>query len=654
MRAGYEFNAREYVGEAVISGPIAGDAVKGRLALYYSDMEGWLRNPLAHPDKFNIAPTDFQTDLFGPLRDPKWSRLPNSESFAGRLSLTFEPSDNVTLRLKGTYGTRKGSGSNADTQQSFCAAGEPAPAQLGNIAGAGFLCGLDNDWATPVGQGPTADETGEPLFRDGQSYTDEKQYLLQAMLDVDLTDNLSLNSTTGYYKVELVDVANPSFAPFPAIGAVNEVEKRDFTQEIRLESDFDSPFNFMVGGYYANGRFDQNVPVIIPLLFIDAGLTAPESLQLLPGTRYVNPSEVWAGFGNISFDIIPDRLNLSAGGRYTSEKKTVETYDQITGDSRNDLLIKDSETFNNFNPEITLTWTPTNDLTIYGTWKRGNKSGGFNDDTLWDSAAVPDISYEDESVKGFEGGIKSVLAGGALRLDLAAFIYDYSNLQVGFIDSETAAQFVVNAASAKLKGIEMSANYSPPDLPGLTLSGNLNWNEARYTEYFGVCYTGQTFQAGCAFDDVGNPVDGVTQRGTRQDFADQPLIRAPEWTGSLNAAYEAELGSGGTALGISVGGVYTSSFQPVTQAPPTALQKAVFTINSQVRLFNDDSGWELALIGNNLTNEKRLQIGVETLLTPGVADAGTGSATVPGTLADIVGFTNRPRQIMLRATYEFQ
>ena len=627
-RVGYEFNANELTTEGVISGPLSADkSLTARLAVYHSDLQGWLKNPVAYT---NVTPPQSLTDIYGPLQAPKYSHLPNYSDIAGRLTLKYEPSDNLTIRLKGTYAHRAGAASNQSAQLSFCASGVPAPGNPGNVPGIG-TCGLDNNWSAPVGQNPTAQQGGSPLFRDGQPYEKDDQYLLVGNLDWTVADGLTLSSTTGYYNLHLRDAANATFSPYPGIGSANDVKKTDFTQELRLQSDFSTPLNFMVGLYYNKGKFYQNIPVTI--------LQTPIS-----GSMYRIPNNVYSLFGNISYALFNDKLTLSAGGRYTREKKKVRVTNQTTGDIFTGLA-KDAVTFKKFNPELNISWTPTNRITVYGTYKKGSKSGGFNADTLAGLFPGIDISYDDENVEGFEGGVKSVLAGGALRLDLAAFSYEYKNLQVGYIDPVTAAQVISNAATARLKGVEISMRYSPPGVRGLTISGALNYDHARYKNYLGLCYTGQTIADGCAYDGNGNI---VTSGATQQNFSGRPLLRAPDWSGSLNATYNMPVAADDTSIGISVGGVYTGSFYPMSPEPPTSLQKSVFLVNSTVRLYNDDKGWELALIGKNLTDKRRMQLGVETPFTPGVA-SGTGTAG-PGHLADLVGFTNRPREVMLRLT----
>lgn len=634
-RVGYEFKADELVTEGVVSGPIAGDKLTARLALYRSDMQGYLRNPLAGN---TVVPPPGLVALYGPLIPSKYKRVPEANTFGLRGTLKFTPSDIVTLRVKGTYVQRDAVASNQASQYFFCPSGVPAPGNPGNVPGIGN-CTDKND-AVPLGQNPTAQQAGRPEFRDGQPYSEERQYLVAGNLDVKLSDQLTLSSVTSYYKMKLTDAANATFSPYPGIGVVNIVEKSDFTQELRLTSDFDGPLNFMAGVYYGTGTFFQDIAVSIPIVFGNS--------TVAPSPIYHIPNRTIAGFGNVTYALFDGKLKLSAGGRYTSERKRLGIFSQIAHAKVTDLGVS-KVTFNKFNPELNVTFNPTRQTTIYATYKKGSKSGGFNAEPLTFAYTGLDASYDDESVSGVEGGIKTLALDGALRLDLAAYRYLYRGLQVGYISPVSASQVIENAASARVQGIELDVRYSPRELDGLSLSGSINYGRARYKDYIGPCYTGQTIAGGCNIDTAGNIVS--TSGGVSQNFGGRPLLKAPDWTGSINIAYDMPITTNGMSLGLSAGGVYTGAFYPIPEEVPESLQRKSFNIDAQVRLFNDEQGWELALIGKNLTDQRRMQLGVQTLFTPGVP-AGTGT-NGPIARADLNGFANRPRQFMLRLTKKF-
>ena len=94
--------------------------------------------------------------------------------------------------------------------------------------------------------------------------------------------------------------------------------------------------------------------------------------------------------------------------------------------------------------------------------------------------------------------------------------------------------------------------------------------------------------------------------------------------------------------GLSAGANYSSGFQAVYAQPPHSSQTKSVNVDAQLRLFNEDNGWELALIGKNLTNQLRVRWGIEAPFTP-----------TAGGRSDLYGVPNEPRMLMLRATMKF-
>ncbi|WP_183029933.1 TonB-dependent receptor domain-containing protein [Altericroceibacterium spongiae] len=631
LRGGYTFQSRGLLTEAVLSGPVT-DNLAARLAFFRSDQKGYFRNPLAST---TVTPPQSLIDLYGPLLAPRYSRGPDALNTGLRGTVKFEPTDDLSIRLKATYFNQKGSPSNNNTQLYFCPAGVPAPGNPGNVPGIGE-CEVDHVLG-PTGQNPTAETAGDLRFYDGQPYTDSTQYLLSADAEYVLSDSLTLNSVTGYYDMDMLDSTNSSFSPYPAIGGLNEVKRDDFTQELRLTSDFDSPLNGMIGAYYQTGDFFISVPVTL--------LQDP-----VPISEYYIDSRTWAVFGELTYDLFEDAVQISAGGRYTDEKKDLKLFSRVLDDFADDLPA-DTVRTKNFSPEVTLTWRPDQRTNVFLTYKKGTKSGGFNSDTLnLPPFDEDDISYSDEKVEGIEGGVKSVLFGGALRVNLTGYAYKYDDLQVGVLDPVAVTQLTRNAASAKVRGIQFDANYQPTSIPGFKLSGAVNYSHARFDDYIGQCYTGQTIDAGCNLDINGDPVaPGAV--AVNQSFSGHPLVKAPDWTGSLSADYEFPV-TQDTSIGLSVAASYSSEYHTVDTQPVNSLQPEYVNLDAQIRLFKDDNGWELALIGKNLTDVLRVQQGVEVPFTPGPdVVAGTGTAG-PGIPADLVGFTNPPFQLMVRLTIE--
>ncbi|HYZ48402.1 MAG TPA: TonB-dependent receptor, partial [Sphingomonas sp.] len=98
----------------------------------------------------------------------------------------------------------------------------------------------------------------------------------------------------------------------------------------------------------------------------------------------------------------------------------------------------------------------TPDNLIYFSYSRGYKSGGINP-PLSPAFTVPS-TFQPEKVNAFEIGSKNTFANGNVRLNLTAFYYEYSNLQLSRIVARTS---VNDNIDAHILGVEAEALLRP-------------------------------------------------------------------------------------------------------------------------------------------------------------------------------------------------
>src|SRR5690606_15810832 len=97
----------------------------------------------------------------------------------------------------------------------------------------------------------------------------------------------------------------------------------------------------------------------------------------------------------------------------------------------------------NISPEATLTWKPTDDLTLYVAYKEGFKAGGYNlSQVLSPVTRLEQGQFDAEEAKGFEIGLKAMLLDRQMRLAVTAYDYDIDGLQNQIFDPVTTAQSV--------------------------------------------------------------------------------------------------------------------------------------------------------------------------------------------------------------------
>jgi outer membrane receptor protein involved in Fe transport len=377
--------------------------------------------------------------------------------------------------------------------------------------------------------------------------------------------------------------------------AHNYLVNQQFTQELRLTSDFSGPFNFMTGGFYQDQVMKSH-----PILQANTFVGLPASIG---NTRHVIPIKSVSVFGQVLYKITP-QLELSAGGRWTHEKRTHREFNYLASNGpiggeipRFDGKISPS----NFSPEISLTYTPTDEFTIFGNYKQGFKSGSFNA-VSFVSATTP-AAFNDEKVEGGELGIKSRWLDRHLSLNLAGYYTKYSGIQVGASErSSTGAVLskTINAEGAKIYGLELEAVFTPENVEGLTLTSGINYNHARYGRFPNApCGGGQTISEGC-----NQLLNTATGRFTAQDLSGRPLSRAPAWTGNVGFDYEHPVFNDMTLAVGSALNFSSSYYTNILDFDTTGYkQKGYAKINMNIALRGPNEAWEVALIGNNVTNK---------------------------------------------------
>ena len=113
-------------------------------------------------------------------------------------------------------------------------------------------------------------------------------------------------------------------------------------------------------------------------------------------------------------------------------------------------------------PQVTLKYEPSRNLMIYAAYRTGFLPGGFSHGGTPTAGLSPeDFTFESETARGFEAGIRSTLLNGRLRANLTAYSYDYKNLQVSTYVPATASFITDNVGSSRTRGVEGELLWYP-------------------------------------------------------------------------------------------------------------------------------------------------------------------------------------------------
>ncbi len=310
----------------------------------------------------------------------------------------------------------------------------------------------------------------------------------------------------------------------------------------------------------------------------------------------------WALFGEATL-AAGERFSLTGGLRYTREEKDVEFFTEPQNSPPRTLL--ENEDWEAWSPRVSLAYRPGEDTMLYLAISRGFKGGGFNASrSLSRTELVP---FDQETVWATEAGLKTELLDNRLRLNAAAFYYDYEDIQFAsflVIDGELFL-VIQNAAQGRIQGVELELEAHPA--PGLTLAATLAYLDTEYT-------------------------DLVAEGGASLDGQ---IPKSPEWSHTLSLQYAFELEDRGSLI---LRGDYSYKddyFNDVANSSFIA-QEGFGLLNARVIYATPSDRWEFALSGTNLGDEEYLEHGFAAL--------SAGLAT---------GIAGRPREWALSVQYQF-
>ena len=641
FRAGYETDAQEYLVEAGVSLSLS-DTFAIRLAGRHTDQEGWIKNnAIAQP---GTADPSLGYAIPG---NTGTKDLPGLEDTMGRFTAIWTPNDRFKLKFKSSITSTEDAGLIYHDQLSRCFGvggrpldvfGVPSPA---DDCKANFTRSKSNIPAALIASEPSE-------FGDGTTFTEYDAYRFSVRMDYDF-DLFTLTSVTGFAHYDSDATENATFAGDAQVPFFERTDHDGFSQEFRMQTQYDSPLNFLGGVLYTEKD----------LYFRNSARIAPFGPDSRNGRQWTwdkiarQESTAWSGYGEFILDV-NDTVEISAGARYTDEERDFrfdvpflhEVFDVflpgILSSQSLAGVFKDS----NVSPQLTVSWSPQDNITLFGAYREGFKSGGFDaSHTLapGDPAVViNNIRFESEQADGYEFGIKSRWFDDSLQINATAYFFDYSDLQLSTLDTETTQFRIQNVASASTDGVELDLTWVATD--NLTVRSFVNFNEAKYDEFLTSCFAGQTIEQGC--NQAFSPATG--RFGAQRVDGDQ-VPGAPEWFANLGFTYDVPLGSTGWRTSLDLDGRYIGDRSGSLQRMPDSELDSYTILDASIRLYSDDDHWEFTLIGRNVTDELVILGYTDRPLTGGGNGLPAGSPGIQR--ADSVSRVLRGRQFWLQVSY---
>jgi iron complex outermembrane recepter protein len=196
-------------------------------------------------------------------------------------------------------------------------------------------------------------------------------------------------------------------------------------------------------------------------------------------------------FANLTYDI-SDQLSVDLGLRYDRDRRRQTTLTptnflpNVPGFPQGSTGEVRRVVFDDWQPKVTLTWEPTDTLTVYGGYSRGFRSGGFNQTGVGAVAfangivGVGDI-FQAETADTFEVGARAQLLDRRLSLNAAAYTTKSENSYFFVFLAANSTQNLGNIPEARISGFELEATARPAR--GLDLTAAFGYTNSKITAF---------------------------------------------------------------------------------------------------------------------------------------------------------------------------
>ncbi len=409
--------------------------------------------------------------------------------------------------------------------------------------------------------------------------------------------------------------------------------------------------------------------------------------------RYFQNSRNWALFTH-NIVHIAKGFDLTVGARYTNERKRFNAsfgndntactanqsallplrpnaaltgiVDGILGLScqgnstaeLNGVSIRDERKEHQFTGTAILSWKPTDDLLLYGSWSRGYKAGGFNLDRsalkvpilpfggqAGTQALVGNLQFEPETVQAYEVGMK--YSSGAFSLNVAGFRQEFKNFQLNTFNGTVFLVQNINGCTANLNGGDRDQNK---------FAGTGNYNAAAATT--GACPSGdvsygvlsQGFELEASLvpardlriglgmtyaktkyrnDLVGNSSGAPLDQALRK-LPGSLLSNAPDIVATASFAWTPQLGNSGLSGLVYFDTRLTDDYNTGSDLFPQKGQDSYALVNGRIGIRGKDQRWAVELWAQNLLNQNYTQVAFNSPFQEGAASAPFTDPQYPG------------------------
>ncbi|MEO8464473.1 MAG: TonB-dependent receptor [Gammaproteobacteria bacterium] len=303
-------------------------------------------------------------------------------------------------------------------------------------------------------------------------------------LAVHLTDKLMLNAIVSYRKSVVPFSVTAEETPASLSDQLWRLAHQQMTQEIRVSGGNPNGFDWTAGYYHydADGMSEGRIQLPGGFALGGGGL----NLEFLLHDPVQTKSD--SVFAHAAFRPT-EKLTITTGLRQTEDSKAF-TFNRLSLDGTPHptlgALTNVTRTFEGSHTDyrVAIDYQQSSKLMYYAQYSTGYKGGGVNPRPFFVSQA---LLFKPEELTAFEVGFKSTLADNRVRLNVALFSSDYSDVQLTLSRCDTFSPFAgapcamtANVGDARIKGVEAEVEYRPTENLGFDVSvGTLDFQYTR-------------------------------------------------------------------------------------------------------------------------------------------------------------------------------
>jgi iron complex outermembrane recepter protein len=551
--------------EGAVGGPIFGDTVMGRIA--------------GKADKRDGYGTNLATN----------KPIDNRDAYAVRGSLRFKPSDTLDIVLMGDHFKED------DYNYAFHFFGTTVVPEDGlahNLLGGQTIF----DYYAP------RQPDQRNIVSDADPINEREGTAASAIVDWGFAEGWNLRSITAWRDFDRYLLDDLDSSDVDMFGKNNYVEQSESWSQDFTVSGQAVGIDWLMGANYFSESMYGEVKVPLTNLGLIFGLPADTFNNGNYWQKGDVDVEAYGVFlqGRYSFN---DSWALTLGARYNYEKR--EGTGSFIFDAIGVNVPTDREkSWDKVTPKVLLEYKTPNDGLAYLQFTQGFKSGVINIGSL-------NEVIDPEFVDAYEIGYKMPFLDGRASLRTAAFYYDYTDLQVGFVNEQSVVQ-TINAASAENMGVEIElvARFTE----GLTGNFSATWLDATYKEFV-----------------TGDYRDDFNQ----VDLSGNNLQNAPEYTARAALDYVHPVTTTGSIIA-SVEAAYQDDVYFTEFNNADAFQEAYTIVNARLGYEGGEGRWHVTGWVRNATDE--FVISNNIITAPLYGSVRVGSLLPPRTYGITLGY----------------